>query len=140
MITVLIAEDDFEIRATLKLVLDDANYPTLEASNGQQALAIVRTAPQPLIVLLDIGMPFLDGLSLLHQVAQQPELHRHAYILLTGFHPTKYAVMADLMTQLQVQVVHKPFDIDRLLSVVQQAETSLTANRQARDVLDYTKE
>jgi len=61
MIPVLIAEDDADTRETFKLVLEDACYSVLEAANGQEAFDILRRYPHPLIAMMDISLPRLDG-------------------------------------------------------------------------------
>ncbi len=125
----MIVEDDADTRAIIQLALNDAGCPTLEATDGIQALAIARDNPQPLIILLDIGLPQLDGLDVLRQITQQPVTYQRAYILMTAYTPTKYAEINDILTQLQVQVLNKPFDMDVLVSTVQQAETTLASSQ-----------
>lgn len=55
-----IVDDDAHIRDVIKFALDDAGYQTLEATNGNQALVNLAKSP-PDLVILDIGMPELDG-------------------------------------------------------------------------------
>jgi len=65
--TVLIAEDDDAIRDLISFKLDAIGYRTLTAANGHSALEIVHQH-QPDVIILDIGMPGMDGLSVCHQL------------------------------------------------------------------------
>ena len=60
MAKILIADDDPDIRDILKLTLSEENYETIEATNGQEALEIIRSKPLDL-ALLDYKMPKMDG-------------------------------------------------------------------------------
>ena len=66
---ILIVDDDTSIRETLRYVLEDAGYIVTEAQDGLQALEYLRKTPDPVIVLLDMMMPRLDGAGLLGTVA-----------------------------------------------------------------------
>jgi two-component system, chemotaxis family, chemotaxis protein CheY len=122
MSVVLVVEDDVEIRATLRMALEDDSHTVLEARNGMDALAELRSHQSPMVVLLDLLLPLLSGEDILKSAAADAELaNRHAFILLTAadqsFKPTFTAVLK----QLQVPVVRKPFDLDNLFDVIAQA-------------------
>ena len=68
MYTVLICDDDRDIRRALNIYLTGAGYKVLEAVNGREALEIVDREEVHLI-LLDIMMPELDGVSALALLA-----------------------------------------------------------------------
>jgi two-component system cell cycle sensor histidine kinase/response regulator CckA len=66
--TVLVVEDDETVRRMTVRALDEAGYATLEATDGQEALDLVRQRPSPPdLVVTDLGMPRMDG----HQLAQR---------------------------------------------------------------------
>ena len=116
---VLIVDDDISIRETLRYLLEDAGYNVDEAQDGLHALDYLRTSSTPVIVLLDLMMPRLDGAGLLGVVAGDTRrLNRHRYILMTAGHQTLSLAFAHLLSDLAVPVVFKPFDVDRLLEVV----------------------
>ena len=54
--TILIAEDEADIRNILRLYLESENYEVLEAADGESAVAAVRNG-SPDLVILDIMMP-----------------------------------------------------------------------------------
>ncbi len=116
---ILIVDDDTSIRETLRYVLEDAGYIVTEAQDGLQALEYLRKTPDPVIVLLDMMMPRLDGAGLLGTVAgDSRRLRRHRYILMTAGHQTLSLAFAHMLTDLLVPVVYKPFNIDKLLEII----------------------
>lgn len=64
MSQVLIVDDDLDSAEVLRLALERAGYKTNCATNGQAALAAVTTNP-PDLIMLDLRMPIMDGVSLL---------------------------------------------------------------------------
>ena len=60
---ILIAEDDADIRASLRLYLEGEGFRVLEAEDGMQALALARENP-PDMAILDIMMPHMNGFEL----------------------------------------------------------------------------
>ena len=66
--TVVIAEDDRDIRELVALILDEDGYTTVPASDGLEALEACRTA-RPDVVLLDVSMPGeLNGLEVCRRI------------------------------------------------------------------------
>jgi CheY-like chemotaxis protein len=63
--TVLIVEDELEIREALTELLEDSNYRALSASSVKEAIRQLQSYPQVSIILLDIAMPEQDGFALL---------------------------------------------------------------------------
>jgi CheY-like chemotaxis protein len=123
---VLVVDDDPDIRHALRFLLEHDGYSVHEATNGQRALDVLRTSPRRMVVLLDVRMPDVTGLEVLEQVAEQLVLARHAYILLTGqFGQTMSLDAAELVAQLAIPVITKPFDLSKLLSAVESAAARL---------------
>jgi CheY-like chemotaxis protein len=60
-VDVLIVEDDGAIRDALAEILQDEGYRVAGASNGAEAMAYLRHAPRPCLILLDLMMPVMDG-------------------------------------------------------------------------------
>lgn len=67
--SLLITDDDFSFRETLRGVLEPLGFRTLTAGDGEEALRIVRNEEVHLL-LLDMHMPKLTGLETLRQVKQ----------------------------------------------------------------------
>ncbi|MGO8949571.1 MAG: response regulator [Ktedonobacterales bacterium] len=128
MCVVLVVEDDTEIRATLRMALEDDGYTVLEAENGEAALAQLRKNAAPMVVLLDLVLPLRSGASVLETVASDADLAtRHAYILVTAADQSFHPPFTDVLKQLQVPVVQKPFDLDTLFDAVTHARERVGA-------------
>ena len=75
MHTILVVEDDAEIRELVADVLQEAGYSVVQAANGQEALDWLRDAvPRPCAILLDLMMPVLSGPELLEIMAEDQQL------------------------------------------------------------------
>jgi CheY-like chemotaxis protein len=107
--TVLIAEDEEELADLLSGFLRDSGYRVVCAANGKQALSAM-DAVHPDVVLCDIMMPELDGLSLCRQLADHP-IHREVPVVLM----TALTEHLNLTNYPHAALVRKPFDIDHLL-------------------------
>jgi CheY-like chemotaxis protein len=120
---ILVADGDELLRRTLRILFEEEGYAVLEAADGRQALELLRTSPQPLVVVLDQIMPALSGEEVLYAVAKDRHLRRrHAFVLLSAApHLSRRLRLMRLLTQLAVQRIAKPFDIDVLLDAVVQA-------------------
>jgi DNA-binding response OmpR family regulator len=80
---VLVADDDGDILELVGSVLAKAGYDVAKASNGAQALELVRTL-RPRVAVLDVAMPELDGVEVLRLVRADPETAELPVILLTA--------------------------------------------------------
>lgn len=69
MYKILVCDDEKDIVSALKIYLGAENYEVLEASNGKEAVKIAREQELHLI-LLDIMMPVMDGISALNEIRQ----------------------------------------------------------------------
>jgi two-component system KDP operon response regulator KdpE len=69
----LVVDDEVQIRRLLRLVLEAENYKVYEAETGQQALMEIATHKAD-IVLLDLGLPDLDGLAVLKRLREWSEV------------------------------------------------------------------
>lgn len=70
--TVLIVEDDDSLRVALADALAGLGYEIIEAGTGAEALALA-TSRVPDLILLDLGLPDLDGLSVARKLQEKPQ-------------------------------------------------------------------
>jgi CheY-like chemotaxis protein len=89
MKTVLIAEDNPTNRELLRELLEIRGYIVSEACNGQEAIAMVEAEP-PDVLLLDIGMPVLDGYGAVRKLRENPR-----FAMLPVVAVTAYAMQGD---------------------------------------------
>jgi DNA-binding response OmpR family regulator len=81
--TVLVADDDRLVREVLHKKFRDRGINVLFASNGVDALSIAR-AERPQLVLLDIGMPRLDGIGVLNELKSNAETKETPVVILSA--------------------------------------------------------
>lgn len=129
---VLIVDDDAALRTMVTMVLEDAEWDVLEAKNGLEALAILESTPRRLVVLLDWMMPEMSGTEVLDAVKADAKLAmRHAYILITANVAAFSPHLMDLLRELSVPVIAKPFEIEELLTRVENEARRIGAERAA---------
>lgn len=129
MARILVADDDEDIRAYLEITLQLAGFEVLLATDGVEALQVARTG-HPDVVVLDVMMPNLDGLTALRQMREDPRTSHLPVMLLTAKVQTGDAIIGldagadDYLT--------KPFDPDELVARVRaamrRADTQRTRN------------
>jgi CheY-like chemotaxis protein len=133
---VLVADDEADIREVVRLILEDEGYSVVDAEDGIETMDALALSPTPLIVLLDVLMPLLSGYEVLLRVAADPALRsRHAYCVLTAAQLTAEQIgprFATLVTDLDLAVMPKPFDLDELLACT----ASLRAKLRSRATTD----
>jgi len=83
MLTVLIIEDETDIRQVYSEVLKDASFNVIEASDGESGLAKAKSTSWDLL-LLDIMLPKVDGLEVLKSIRSDQKLAGRPVILLTN--------------------------------------------------------
>lgn len=81
--TVLVVDDSVATRRIIGRELRGAGYGVLEAGDGAQAIVVCRTE-RPDIVLLDVDMPVMDGLSALRELRKDPDLQCIPVLFLTA--------------------------------------------------------
>jgi CheY-like chemotaxis protein len=124
---VLVVDDDEDLRQALVDMFTGEGYTVHEAADGHEALSVLRTIDEPLVVLLDYMLPRLNGDGVLAEVAQDPVLAaRRAFILCTSQARTLPLTFARLLTDLGVRLLPKPFDLEDLLEAVGQAAKRIT--------------
>ncbi|MBN8495072.1 MAG: response regulator [Burkholderiales bacterium] len=79
--TILIVDDSSSLRTVVKLALTRAGYDVLEAGDGQQGLAQLDKAAKVHLIVSDVNMPVMDGISFVKQVKQHPR-HRFAPVVM----------------------------------------------------------
>ncbi len=123
---ILIADDEDSLRWVLEKGFRGAGYQVTAVKDGTAALKEVEAGPFDLI-LLDVRMPGIDGLSLLKQVRdKRPD----AQVVIMTAHGTMETAVA-AMQQGAYDYLAKPFDLDEALLL---AERALTARRLTQEV------
>jgi two-component system, cell cycle response regulator DivK len=84
MIKVLVAEDNAINRELLRELLEMRGYSVVEAGDGQEALRMIEQT-HPDILLLDIGMPVLDGFAVVRSIRATPRLATLPVVAVTAY-------------------------------------------------------
>jgi CheY-like chemotaxis protein len=129
MINVLIAEDNPVNRELLREILENRGYTVTEAGDGQDALTLVDEI-RPDILLLDIGMPVLDGYAVAKRLRENPKTAALPILAITA-----YAMQGDREKILQSGFdgyLSKPIDAGALAEEMQRVlgkQNSAASNR-----------
>lgn len=70
--TVLVIDDEADIRDSLKEVLVEEGYNVVVAANGRQALDLVARLPRPCAIILDLIMPVMSGIEFYTALRARP--------------------------------------------------------------------
>jgi two-component system chemotaxis response regulator CheY len=81
--TILVVDDSSSLRALVKMSLSRAGYDVLEAADGRQALAQLDQAAKVHLVVSDVNMPAMDGITFLQEVKKHPRHRFTPVIMLT---------------------------------------------------------
>lgn len=82
--TVLVVEDYDDIRGMLKVLLESEHFRVLEAADGPEALAVVKTE-RPDVVLMDLGLPGFDGFETIRRIRKIEGFQNTPIVVLSGY-------------------------------------------------------
>lgn len=111
--TVLLVEDDADLRDVLGDLLELEGYRVVPAANGKAALDLLQDIETPCVILLDLMMPVMDGYEFRTEQRRQPEIADIPVVVITA----GTRVRAEIEP---VMVFTKPLDMDKLLSAIEQ--------------------
>lgn len=112
----LVVEDFEDSRFMMRRLLEMAGYDVLEASDGEQAVKIAVEA-RPVLILMDLSLPKLDGLAATRQIRQKKGL-KAVPIVAVSAHDSPESRTEALAAGCD-EYVTKPIDFDHLTSVLQ---------------------
>jgi len=114
--TVLVAEDDEDIRTLVAYRMEKAGYAVLQARDGEEAVSLA-LEHRPDLAIIDVMMPRLDGYEATRQLRERDETKRMPIILLTA-----RAQEADVQRGFEAgadDYIRKPFSPQELRARVQ---------------------
>jgi two-component system, chemotaxis family, chemotaxis protein CheY len=79
---ILIVDDSSSVRTVARMALREKGYEVLEAANGQEALAKL-DAERCNLIISDVNMPIMDGITLLKEIKRHPNYKFTPVIMLT---------------------------------------------------------
>jgi CheY-like chemotaxis protein len=114
MKTILLVDDDFDVRDSLTEILRDEGFTVTAVADGFEALAYLRSEPPPSLILLDWMMPRCDGARFRQEQIADPQLAPLPVVVLTAdtrAHERAQAAGVD-------GFLSKPVRLDRLLDLL----------------------
>lgn len=127
---IFIVEDNPEVPLLLKTIFE-ANYELRTATDGEEALRLLKKSPQtPDLIITDLMMPELDGVSLIQRLKANKRFWLIPILVLSA--------KSDFVTKIKVlnigvdDYIQKPFNIDELQAIVQTLLKNATARLNAQ--------
>jgi CheY-like chemotaxis protein len=119
--TVLVVDDERDVRQLLSTYLNLQGFSVITASNGSEALKRLGEV-RPCLILLDLMMPVMDGVEFRKHQQEDPRWAQIPVVCLSAKHDAA-AIARDMKLD---ECVRKPFDIDEIGTVVRRHCPDLT--------------
>jgi CheY-like chemotaxis protein len=115
--SILVVEDNDNIRETLEEILTCEGYAVHTAKDGKKALETLKTLPSPSLILLDLMMPVMSGWEFLDAQKARAEFAAHQVVTISAVSATQ---SLDDPTPLETAgSMQKPLTLNRILDTVQ---------------------
>ena len=115
--SVLVVDDDEDIRMTIRDILSDQGFTVACAANGREALEmLISGQSKPALILLDLTMPEMDGWTFRQEQQKVPRLAQIPVVLFSGHHDAARAAQS----LNAVALMTKPLRLEGLVTLVQQ--------------------
>jgi DNA-binding NtrC family response regulator len=111
--TILVVEDDLDLREALGEFLSEAGYGVVTAQSAEHAIELLKTILRPCLVLLDYVMPGVGADGLLDEIEALADAEHFKVVLMTGLQGAKVRTETRL-----VHTLMKPFKMDVLLGLL----------------------
>lgn len=116
--TILVVDDEKNIRRTLRMVLEGSGFNTLEAESAEECLETLGRDEVDLVIL-DVRLPNMSGIEALQRIRNEPETRKLPVLMVSG-----HASLAEAVQAVQLGATdffEKPLDRDRILVSVRNA-------------------
>ncbi|MBK8027564.1 MAG: response regulator [Chloroflexi bacterium] len=126
--TIILVDDNPDVRMALQGILEVSNYRVLPAANGQEALAIFDRHRHVDLILTDLDMPRMTGLEMCRELRSVRNDQDVRIIVFTGY--VSEDDMAELKSLAITRLLTKPLEVEQLLqSIAEVLEAASTAVR-----------
>lgn len=116
MSTILLVDDEPDVRLVSKVSLETAGHAVTVADSGAAALEALGSSTLPDMVLLDVGMPGVDGWDVLTQIRSSPRTADLPVVIFTAWTTARTDPRYDELGR--PPLLLKPFDREDLLAIV----------------------
>lgn len=117
--SILIVEDDDDIRAAMVELLEAEHYAVSAAKEGEEGLELLREMKAPTLILLDLMMPGMNGWDFLEAQKENPVYATLPVVIVSALRPSTVLGQKNIPNQ-PAAFLKKPIAIDALLQVVKQ--------------------
>ncbi len=117
--TILVVDDSITTRTLEKNILEAAGYNVTIATDGYEALGVLRSAEKPNLVVTDIVMPRMDGFELTRQIKSDAQLSSLPVILVTSLDSAEDKERG-IEVEADAYIVKSSFDQVNLLETIRQ--------------------
>jgi CheY-like chemotaxis protein len=117
--TVLVVDDEPDVRLVARLVLEAAGFEVTEAESGEDALGAIEGGSAPDVILLDVRMSGIDGWEVMRRLRSDPAQADVPVVVFTANLAGRSDAPADMRDH--DQLIIKPFNTDELLGMVEAA-------------------
>ena len=114
--TALVVDDSTSMRQMVSFTLTEAGFQTLEGADGQQALNALGKAGKVDLIITDLNMPVMDGITFIRQARQLPACRFTPILMLTT--ESQEARKLEGKAAGATGWLVKPFDPEKLLQVI----------------------
>ena len=120
----MIVEDNDDFRQLLRSFIERKGYHVVCASDGSEALEVL-ARDQPALIVLDLNMPVMDGLTTARRIREQERLQQIPLIFVTAHGTLGIELYGDLSTLEggQIEYLPKPVDLQLLEDLMQRLIT-----------------
>jgi CheY-like chemotaxis protein len=107
--SIVVVDDDIPALDALSKLLETNGYQVLQPHNGQEALEAMKSSEPPVLILLDLSMPVMDGWEFMRRQRLEPSIAHIPVVVITSL---VSAVPAGAL-------ISKPINVNRLMLLVQ---------------------
>jgi len=115
---VVIVEDDQSIREVLQAVIESEGYEVRTASNGEEALLLLKELKVPCLILTDLMMPKMNGYEFIELASKTHTIASIPIVVVSGTPPNEADTTVMMESGKIKGLVKKPVDIDYMISIV----------------------
>lgn len=122
MTRLLLLDDDAETRQALRALFEEDGYVVEEARGAGEALATLRGTTHVYVVVIDLFLPRMIGMTLLRELDRDAALaERHGFAATSAAPSALSSEARGVLARLHIPLVPKPFDLETICDVVAEA-------------------
>ncbi len=111
--SILIVEDDPEIREVLKMSIELEGYKVVTAANGQEGIEALRSVARPCLILLDLMMPVMNGWEFAEAIEADMILAQIPVVVVTAYPDKAESIKSK-------SILKKPVDMNAMFHIIKE--------------------